>query len=144
VSFNLQLRKHMIPTDVINTMKNIIGRGRSWEKEVRFNSLVDCGSNLLFFGNSHNIFALEETPGDQYLMPKGLVEITGVLLGKQSSDEDKIKLIKEILINKGYDGQHEGSSWKRTEKTNKVYKQLADLITYYEKPDERPFFYLGK
>jgi hypothetical protein len=122
----------MTSEDVLNKMKTILGHPRTWEKEVRFNWVFEFGRTLFFFARPRNIFELNASPGAQYLMPQGIIAITKTLLNQHMSDEAKIKGIKELLLNKGYDGTHEGSSWKRTIKTNNTYKQLAELIADYE------------
>lgn len=118
--------------ELLVTLATIMGHARSWEKEVRFNWVRQFGRNLVFFANPENVLEFERAAGAEFLMPKGIIAITRTLLHQQLSDEAKIADIKTTLLRKGYDGEHEGSSWKRTAHTHEVYKQLAKAIAAYE------------
>lgn len=120
-------------SSLLINLKEIVGTDESWETEVRFNWLRGIGQNFVFFANPENASEYKKLADAEFLMPKGIIAITKAFNNRHLDDDDKVAKIKAVLIEKGYDGESLGSSWKRTDRTHNVYTQLATAIANYER-----------
>lgn len=119
-------------SQLLTELMDIIGEQSSWKEEVRFNWLRGMGRNFVFFANPEVAFEYNKLSENEFLMPQGISSITQYFENDDLEDKDKIDEIKKVLLDKGYDGENEGYSWKRTKRTHEVYSCLARSIAGYE------------
>ncbi|KTD23384.1 Uncharacterised protein [Legionella lansingensis] len=124
----------MSAQDLLNDLQKII-EPYDWSKEVRFNWIRQFSRSLVFFRNPEYAYEFDKLTQEEFLSPKGIIAINRFLNGHASSDL-KIAGIKKALLDRGYDGEQESKSWKRTDTTHKVYCALAKAIVAFERDEK--------
>lgn len=123
----------LLPSELLASMEQIISHPDSWENEVCYNWVRAFTLNLVCLMNPEYAIEYINLTHYEFLKPQGILAIYFCIKDYNRDDLEKIDDIKQILLEKGYDGEHIGYSWKRTEYTHNVYCNLAEMIADYEK-----------